>query len=159
MAISEPNYFTYNTPVGTLTIASDGTALTHLLFGTHQFPGQNKPSELTNIAANQLQEYFAGKRTEFDLPLSPRGSEFQHEVWNELQNIPYGQTRSYKQVAAAIGNEKASRAVGMANNKNPLHIVVPCHRVIGSNGKSVGYAAGLRTKEFLLELEKKNAGR
>lgn len=158
MVASESNYFTYNTPVGTLTIASDGSALTHLLFGTHRFAGQNKPSELTNKAVNQLQEYFAGKRRGFDLPLNPQGSEFQRQVWNELLAIPYGETRSYKEVARAVGNEKASRAVGMANNKNPLHIVIPCHRVIGSNGKSVGYAAGLRTKNYLLELEKEHRG-
>lgn len=154
MALSESNYFTYNTPVSPLTIASDGTALTHLLFGTHRFAGKHRPNKLTNNAANQLQEYFAGKRIEFDLPINPHGSEFQQRVWHEIQNIPYGETTSYKQIAEKIGIEKASHAVGAANNKNPLRIIVPCHRVIGSNGKPVGNFAELRTKSFLLSLEK-----
>ena len=95
-----------------------------------------------------------GKRKEFDLPLLLKGTPFQKQVWEALLNIPFGETRSYKQIAEAIGNPKAVRAVGMANNKNPLLIVVPCHRVIGANGKLVGYAVGLDKKEFLLKLEK-----
>ena len=95
-----------------------------------------------------------GKRIRFDLPLNPRGTEFQQQVWKAMCDIPYGETRSYKQIAETIGNPKAVRAVGMANNRNPLLIVIPCHRVIGANGKLVGYGAGIAMKEYLLKLEK-----
>lgn len=105
-------------------------------------------------AARQLQEYLDGNRTSFELPLNPQGTEFQKNVWKALCQIPYGETRSYKQVAEAIGNPKAPRAVGMANNKNPIMIIIPCHRVIGSNGSLIGYAGGLHIKERLLALEK-----
>ena len=103
----------------------------------------------------QLTEYLKGERKTFDLPLNPHGTEFQKRVWKALCEIPYGETRTYKQIAEAIGNPKAVRAVGMANNRNPLLIVVPCHRVIGADGKLVGYAAGLDKKAFLLRLEAK----
>lgn len=108
-------------------------------------------------AEKELEEYFDGKRKKFTLPLDLRGTDFQLRVWNVLRGIPYGETRSYKEVALAAGNEKASRAVGMANNKNPILIVVPCHRVIGSNGAMTGFACGLDVKKKLLELEKKNS--
>ncbi|MFI3236672.1 MAG: methylated-DNA--[protein]-cysteine S-methyltransferase [Lachnospiraceae bacterium] len=101
----------------------------------------------------QLVEYFIGKRKAFDFPYEMRGTDFQKKVWRALCDIPYGETRSYKDIAKAIGNEKASRAVGMANNKNPIPFVVPCHRVIGASGKLVGYAYGLSMKGFLLEME------
>lgn len=104
-------------------------------------------------AACQLSEYFAGKRKTFELPLRPEGTEFQRRVWAALSEIPYGETRSYGQIAATIGNPGAGRAVGMANHKNPLPIVVPCHRVIGAGGSLTGYAGGLDTKRKLLELE------
>ena len=108
-------------------------------------------------AEKELEEYFDGKRKKFTLPLDLRGTDFQLRVWNVLRKIPYGETRSYKEVALAAGNEKASRAVGMANNKNPILIVVPCHRVIGSNGAMTGFACDLDVKKKLLELEKKNS--
>lgn len=108
-------------------------------------------------AEKELKEYFDGKRKKFTLPLDLRGTDFQLRVWNVLREIPYGETRSYKEVALAAGNEKASRAVGLANNKNPILIVVPCHRVIGSNGAMTGFACGLDVKKKLLELEKKNS--
>ncbi|MBU3160256.1 methylated-DNA--[protein]-cysteine S-methyltransferase [Clostridium frigoris] len=107
-------------------------------------------------ANRQLQEYFSGKRKVFDLPLAPSGTEFQQKVWHALREIPYGKTNSYKDIAKNIGNIKAARAVGMANNKNPILIFIPCHRVIGSNGKLVGYAGGLDVKEKLLNIEKEN---
>ena len=106
-----------------------------------------------SISVSQLNEYFAGTRKSFDLPLKFDGTEFQNRVWRELQNIPYGKTISYKELAEKTGNIKACRAVGMANNKNPLPIIIPCHRVVGSNGKLTGYAGGLEVKKFLLELE------
>lgn len=117
---------------------------------------EEKDTKLLLEAKKQLEEYFEGKRKVFDLPLEQKGTEFQKRVWKALEKIPYGETRTYKEVAKKVGNEKASRAVGMANNKNNIPIIVPCHRVIGSNGKLVGYALGLDMKKYLLDLEKKN---
>ena len=111
-------------------------------------------TELLSMTTIQLDEYFHGKRTTFSLPFKLTGTPFQLAVWKELQNIPYGQTTSYKEIAQKINKPKAYRAVGMANNKNPLPIIIPCHRVIGSNGKLIGYAGGLKLKNYLLELEK-----
>lgn len=111
-------------------------------------------TELLSMATIQLDEYFQGKRTIFSLPFKLTGTPFQLAVWKELQNIPYGKTTSYKEIAQKINKLKAYRAVGMANNKNPLPIIIPCHRVIGSNGKLIGYAGGLKLKNYLLELEK-----
>lgn len=111
-------------------------------------------TELLSMATIQLDEYFQGKRTTFSLPFKLTGTPFQLAVWKELQNIPYGQTTSYKEIAQKINKPKACRAVGMANNKNPLPIIIPCHRVIGSNEKLIGYAGGLKLKNYLLELEK-----
>ena len=111
-------------------------------------------TELLSMTTIQLDEYFQGKRTTFSLPFKLTGTPFQLAVWKELQNIPYGQTTSYKEIAQKINKPKAYRAVGMANNKNPLPIIIPCHRVIGSNGKLIGYAGGLNLKNYLLELEK-----
>lgn len=110
-------------------------------------------TELLSMATIQLDEYFQGKRTVFSLPFKLTGTPFQFAVWKELQNIPYGKTTSYKEIAQKINKPKAYRAVGMANNKNPLPIIIPCHRVIGSNGKLIGYAGGLKLKNYLLELE------
>jgi methylated-DNA-[protein]-cysteine S-methyltransferase len=110
-------------------------------------------TRLIKKAAAQIDEYFAGLRKTFALPFFLHGTEFQKDVWNALQNIPYGGTCSYKDIAAAIGRPKAARAVGLANNRNPVSIIVPCHRVIGSNGALVGYGGGLPLKQHLLELE------
>ena len=111
-------------------------------------------TELLSMTTIQLDEYFQRKRTTFSLPFKLTGTPFQLAVWKELQNIPYGQPTSYKEIAQKINKPKAYRAVGMANNKNPLPIIIPCHRVIGSNGKLIGYAGGLKLKNYLLELEK-----
>jgi len=108
-------------------------------------------------AHTQLQEYFAGKRKVFDLELAPSGTDFQKKVWQALLKIPYGKTATYKEIAAAIGHPKAARAVGMACNKNPIAIIIPCHRVVGSNGSLTGYAGGLEMKKRLLELELNNS--
>lgn len=112
------------------------------------------PTPLSDLAAAQLAEYFSGQRTAFDLPLDPRGTPFQCSVWNKLLTIPYGKMRSYQDIAIAIGNPKAVRAVGMACNRNPIWIVIPCHRVVGANQKLTGYTGGLDMKQRLLELEK-----
>lgn len=111
---------------------------------------------LTDAVAEQLRQYFEGKRKQFDFNYQLEGTAFQKKVWKALCDIPYGETRSYKEIAEAIGHPKAYRAVGMANNHNPIMIAVPCHRVIGSNGKLIGYASGLLVKESLLALEKRN---
>lgn len=116
-----------------------------------------KETSLIKNTKQQLDEYFAGKRKKFDIPIKLEGTDFQIKVWKELLEIPYGETCSYLDIAKRIGNPKASRAVGMANNKNKIIIIVPCHRVIGSNKKLVGYACGLDVKEKLLELERENS--
>ena len=103
----------------------------------------------------ELEEYFAGTRQTFDLPLAPKGTAFQQKVWAALREIPYGQTRSYGEIAAIVGNPKASRAVGMANNQNPISILIPCHRVIGKDGSLTGYGGGTEKKKWLLELEQR----
>ena len=137
-------------PVGLLTLESDGESITALRFGGNH-DGESCP--LLEKAARELEEYFAGQRREFDLPLSPAGTEFQRSVWKALLTIPYGQTASYGQIAARVGNPKASRAVGMANNRNPISIFIPCHRVVGADGSLTGYGGGLPIKEYLLKLE------
>ena len=129
-------------------------AIVRLFFGGDVPKGFVKQeTALLKKAAGQMEEYFAGKRKEFSLPLALKGTEFQMSVWKALQSIPYGETRSYKDVAALVGNAKATRAVGMANNRNPVAIIVPCHRVIGYNGALVGYASGVEFKRLLLDLE------
>jgi methylated-DNA--[protein]-cysteine S-methyltransferase len=154
-------YF-YDTKIkelGTLGIGADDNRITNLFF---EFETENvkknrdytiKETPLIKKAATQLFEYLNGKRKNFDLPLLKDGTDFQVSVWNELIKIPYGETRSYKDIAIAINNEKAVRAVGMANNRNKISIFIPCHRVIGMNKKLVGYGGGLQIKEFLLNLE------
>lgn len=112
-----------------------------------------KTSSATDTAKKQLEEYFNGERRDFYLPLAPSGTEFQKLVWSELAKIPFGQTQSYQDIANAIGKPKAMRAVGAANGKNPISIIVPCHRVIGKNGTLTGYAGGLERKAWLLKLE------
>lgn len=145
--------FTYETILGSVTFVEEDGAL--LAITTHRsYEDIEQETALIKEAYRQLSEYLKGERKAFDLPLKPRGTDFQKRVWRALCDIPYGETRSYKQIAEAIGNPKAVRAVGMANNRNPITIIVPCHRVIGANGKLVGYGGGLEMKEFLLRLEK-----
>lgn len=143
--------FTMQSPIGLLTIEETDGAITALRFGGETV--SPPPTPLLQRAAQQLTEYFAARRRRFDLPLRPQGTAFQQAAWSALCDIPYGQTRTYAQQAAAIGNPKACRAVGMANHRNPLPLFIPCHRVIGAGGKLTGYAGGLAIKRFLLELE------
>ena len=145
----------YHTRLGKIVITADDEAVTAIRFGELTAETKYGQSALADMAVEQIEEYFAGKRTKFTVPLSPKGSEFQKRVWAALQDIPYGQTRSYKQIAEQIGCPVASRAVGMANSKNPIWIMIPCHRVVGSDGSLVGYAGGLQLKQFLLDLEAK----
>lgn len=155
-------YRTVDSPVGPLTLAGLGSTLHHLrMTGQAREPDRSRwqpggSGEFTD-AVEQLRAYFAGELTDFDLDLQPAGTEFQHRVWAALRTIPYGQTRTYRQIAEQIGSPGASRAVGLANGRNPIGIIVPCHRVIGSSGGLTGYAGGLDRKRKLLELEKSNS--
>lgn len=148
------NFYDYETDIGRLFIESDDEFITKISF--FEIKGERCETPLIKKAYIQLEEYFNGRRKEFDLPLKLQGTDFQKSVWRELMKIPYGKTASYLDIAKAVGNPKACRAVGMANNKNNIAIVVPCHRVIGSGGKLVGYAGGLDVKQKLLDLEKDN---
>lgn len=156
MAAEETGYAVYETPIGEITLLCKKGELTDLGFGKMVPQDQTLPEEHWEVldrAYEQLMEYFEGDRKEFDLPLHTEGTEFQEKVWAALCTIPYGETRTYKQIAAQIGNENASRAVGMANNRNPLAIFIPCHRVIGADGGITGYAGGEEIKKRLLEIE------
>lgn len=154
------NHSVMQSPIGPLTIVATDGALVAILMDGHRRPpvpesawGERVDDALPD-ATRQLEEYFAGKRQAFDLPLAPSGTEFQRRVWAALTEIPYGETRSYGQIATAIGQPGASRAVGMANGRNPVSIVVPCHRVVGASGSLTGYAGGPERKQFLLDLER-----
>lgn len=142
----------YSSPVGLLRLCADQDGLCGVHFAREVQTG-GTDSELLHHTARELNEYFAGKRREFDIPLSLHGTPFQRRVWAALQEIPWGQTRSYGEVAAMAGSPKACRAVGMANHNNPVSILVPCHRVINANGGLGGYGGGLDAKRYLLRLE------
>ena len=141
-----------DSPVGALTLVDEDGALAAIRFGAAEEAGQH--SKVLECAARQLEEYFSGERRAFSMPLLIRGTPFQRRVWQALMEIGYGETATYEEVAVRIGNPKACRAVGMANNRNPLPIVIPCHRVVGKGGELVGYAGGLDVKAWLLNLEK-----
>jgi len=147
-----------DSPVGPLTLVGDGEALSGLYFDGHlRTPRLSDPGPRTSTGFDevrrQLGEYFSGERRSFDLPLAPQGSAFERSVWALLTSIPYGETRTYGQLAAELGDPKAAQAVGNANGWNPISIIVPCHRVVGSRGGLTGYAGGLTRKRYLLELE------
>ena len=148
------NLFFYETDLGIIGIRDNNNAITEVFYSKSKINDYLKETPLIRECFNQLKEYFQGTRREFTIPIEAEGSEFQKKVWKALLDIPYGQTRTYKEIAIAIGNEKACRAVGMANNRNPISIIIPCHRVIGANGKLVGYGGGLDIKEKLLNIEK-----
>ena len=151
-----------DTPIGALTVVAEDEALRGIYVEDQRHrppddrfgPPDDGGSAVLKEAERQLAEYFAGERTTFDLPLAPTGTPFQRRVWDALTAIPYGETVSYGELARRIGQPTASRAVGLANGKNPISIVVPCHRVIGSSGKLVGYGGGLERKQTLLALER-----
>ena len=147
--------FYYETPIGKIGLAEEWGFITNLYFMNMKQPIYAKQTETETLKEGyiQLSEYLNGERKEFDLPLNPSGTDFQQTVWSELLNIPYGQTRTYKDIAAAIGDEKAVRAVGNANNKNPIPIIIPCHRVIGSDKTMTGYVGGIDIKQKLLNIE------
>ena len=149
----------YDCPAGTLILAGGPQGLTWISWEMPPFsPLEEDPNDpLLLTAKEQLDQYFAGARRAFDLPLAPQGTPFQQAVWAALRTIPYGETRSYLEIARQVGNPKACRAVGMANHRNPLAIVVPCHRVVGAGGQLTGYAGGLDVKRRLLDLEAQRA--
>jgi methylated-DNA-[protein]-cysteine S-methyltransferase len=151
---------TVDSPVGELLLTSDGTSLTRLLFSPFAVDPiwSDEPCAVLTEAVTQLDDYFTGERTDFDLPLAPAGTPFQLRVWEALRDIPYAETINYGQLAMRVGNVKASRAVGLANGRNPISIVVPCHRVIGANGSLTGYGGGLDRKRTLLDLERRVVG-
>lgn len=150
---------TIDSPVGPLVLTSDGTSLTRVLFDAEPDPAwSTEPCEVLDRAVTELRQYFAGERTEFDLRLDPAGTPFQKATWLALRDIPYAQTINYGQLAGRVGNPNASRAVGLANGRNPISIVVPCHRVIGADGSLTGYGGGLGRKRLLLDLERRVAG-
>src|SRR3989454_402522 len=153
-------YKEMESPVGKLKLVASEKALVAVLWEQERpdrvrldTPKLDQHHPILLKAERQLREYFAGERTQFELPLEPRGNEFQKKVWRALREIPFGKTRSYLDLAKAIGSPKASRAVGAANGKNPLSIVVPCHRVVGTDGALTGFAGGLQAKAALLALE------
>jgi methylated-DNA-[protein]-cysteine S-methyltransferase len=152
----------FDTPIGVLTIAADADGLRHIEFPSNRHPAdrydwaqgaRDEAAAVLTASRTQLLEYFAGTRRVFDLPLSPSGTPFQLKVWRMLATIPYGVTWSYRDLAQAIGNPDGTRAVGAANGRNPLPIVLPCHRVIGADGSLTGFGGGLPIKEALLHLE------
>lgn len=143
-------YYTYNSPIGLLRIEADEQAIIGIKIIQQDEPQMGYESDLIRSTYQQIQQYFEGTRTQFTIPIRLEGTPFQQKVWSALQTIPYGETRTYGEIAKMIGNPKACRAVGGANNKNPILILVPCHRVIGSNGALVGFAAGMNVKQMLL---------
>lgn len=167
-----PVHAVVDSPVGPLTLRSEGGALTGLFMDAQAHrpddarfgprvapdPGGDADERVLAATAGQLREYFAGTRRDFDLPLAARGTPFQQRVWAALREIPYGQTWSYGRLAERIGAPGAARAVGLANGRNPIGIVVPCHRVIGASGAMTGYGGGLERKRHLLALEAAEAG-
>ncbi|SCK31982.1 methylated-DNA-[protein]-cysteine S-methyltransferase [Streptomyces sp. WMMB 714] len=166
----EVRHTVVDSPLGALTLVAEGEALSGVYFENHQRgpapdalgpnveDGSGGPDSGFGRARRQLAEYFSGRRTHFDLPLAPRGDSFQQRVWKLLEQIPYGETRTYGDLARELGDPALAQAVGSANGRNPLSIVVPCHRVIGADGRLTGYAGGLRRKRFLLDLEESHAG-
>jgi methylated-DNA-[protein]-cysteine S-methyltransferase len=149
-------YTVLDTPMGPLTVRSTDKGIASIHFGNNVPETAAGDSSFGQKASEQLGEYFNGKRTRFELPLDVQGTPFQRAVWNELQRIPYGETRSYGEIAKAIGKPGAARAVGMANHDNPIAVVIPCHRVVGSDGSLTGYAGGLHLKARLLSIERQH---
>lgn len=154
--LNKEKIFFYDTTIGEIAISEHNNKITNLYLKSSSVVKENyevNETEIIKKAYKQLIEYFDGKRKDFSLPLAPSGAEFMKKVWNALIDIPYGETRSYKDIAEIINHPKAYRAVGLANNRNPIPIFIPCHRVIGADKKLVGYGGGLDIKEKLLKIE------
>ena len=146
--------YTYQTKIGPITIHESNNKITKILINEKNSVNTEE-SNLTKQTIKEINEYLDHKRTDFTIPLDPQGTDHQIKVWNELKKIPYSETRTYKELATSLGNPNASRAIGSACGKNPIMIIVPCHRVIGTNGKLTGYAGGIGVKEKLIDLETK----
>lgn len=147
-------FIRWNTPLGIVRVVTESGRICMLKFEQRREDYPDRPDELCFLAKEQLNEYFAGQRRKFTLPLCPQGTPFQRNVWEAVKSVPYGQTRTYREIGLQIGCPTASRAVGAAVGKNPIWLLIPCHRIIGSDGSLTGYAGGLRRKESLLELER-----
>lgn len=150
--------YAYSSPLGTILLESNKDHLLSAGFKDDAATVDNNPNSVIHETILQLDDYFAGKRLDFDIPLSPSGTAFQQQVWQELLKIPYGITITYLQLAKRLGNVKSIRAAASANGKNPLAIIIPCHRVVGAGGQLTGYAGGLHRKKWLLEHEGKFSG-
>lgn len=149
------NRFIYKTQYADILIEDNGQSIVRIEILNDSIEDmKSNETDLIKVCKTQLMEYFKGERVDFNFPIEPFGTEFQKKVWKSLVKVPYGQTRSYKEIAESIDHPKAYRAVGLANNKNPIQIVIPCHRIIGSNKKLIGYRGGIDIKEKLLLLEK-----
>ena len=151
-----PSTYTFSSPIGIVRLTEERGAITHIAL-TDRCDASSSPSPLLCEAERQITEYLNGTRQQMDFSIRMEGTPFQLRVWQALKRIPYGSTRSYGELSALLGNPGASRAVGMACNKNPLLLIVPCHRVIGANGKLTGFACGLEVKRYLLLLEKRSS--
>jgi methylated-DNA-[protein]-cysteine S-methyltransferase len=150
----------YKSPLGWLKIHSDGVCLKSIIFVENEEDVENSmPRGILKKTVEQLTEYFQGKRQSFDLEIEPEGTSFQKKVWQSLQTVGFGQTKNYNDIAKELGSTRYCRAVGLANGKNPLPIIIPCHRIIGTNGKLVGYSGGLAKKKWLLLHEQKYSGK
>ena len=149
-------FMSMESPIGRISLVTDETSLKSLTFSDEQGDESENVPPIMLQTVTQLREYFEGSRHEFDLPLDPDGTGFQKKVWQRLLKVPYGKTRSYREIAVELGSALNTRAVGTANGKNPISIIVPCHRVIGSDGKMIGYAGGLERKKWLLLHESKH---
>ncbi len=158
----DTHYAILESDVGKLLLLASDRALREVRFLDKSFVPESswiQGGDVLDLAQDQLQAYFQGERTDFDLPLEPLGTQFQQEVWSALRSIPFGRTTSYGEVARRLGKPKATRAVGAANGRNPLPIVIPCHRVIGADGSLTGFGGGIGRKRELLELEQRHFGR
>jgi methylated-DNA-[protein]-cysteine S-methyltransferase len=147
-----------DSPVGRLKLSSDELSLKSISFDAEFIENELNIPGILIIAQRQLDEYFSGSRQQFDLSIDPEGTEFQRRVWKQVTGVGYGSTKSYVEIAREVKSENSSRAVGMANGRNPLPIIIPCHRIIGNNGKLTGYAGGLERKKWLLLHEQQNSG-
>ena len=149
---------TMNSPIGILKLKSDEHHLKSISFDAEIMEDASEVPDILHNTRKQLEEYFSGTRQIFDLSLDPDGTPFQHKIWKQLVEVPYGSTKSYLEIARATGTENSSRAVGMANGRNPIPVIIPCHRIIGHNGNLTGYAGGLERKKWLLLHEQKGSG-
>jgi methylated-DNA-[protein]-cysteine S-methyltransferase len=149
-------YYYYQTPVGKICIVEENSLIVYIKYQIDTHHWEEQETALIKNTYNQLAAYFKGERKGFDIPLKLTGTPFQEKVWSALQTIPYGEVWSYKRLAETVDSPKGYRAVGMANNRNPISIIVPCHRVVGADGSLVGYAGGQDKKKYLLDLEQKH---